>query len=205
MKFFIVVLAILGACYALPVTNEINEAIPINSSFQPTEKDVEGAVAALRTFLPYELVAMILEEAEYWPSLLFKSNKGEERHIRNDKFKSLSTGPLPIPGRRIRRIHAIVISHDQGWATFEGNDSWTWGELHFENADGGDVKTMETYRNARACYQPQLHHTILTRKNESLLAPLHTGSVISIVNGAIYPGWCNSVLFNAIKIEYSIV
>ncbi|KAJ3877408.1 hypothetical protein F5879DRAFT_978334 [Lentinula edodes] len=112
----------------------------------PTEQDVVDVREFMLSFLPIEIIDLILDFAEYWPCLRVDSNSEIEAVASSTitleaTWLYLISPPIPpreISGtdsrhRRIRKVTFEMESHDQGWTSFPENrgtykGSWSWFE-----------------------------------------------------------------------------
>lgn len=89
----------------------------------PIEDDVISVRDLFQTYLPLELVNIILDFAEYWPCICCDSDcRADVVASRDGKAEAarlyIMSPPIPEPDGRHRRIRKVIFqteSRDQGW------------------------------------------------------------------------------------------
>ncbi|KAJ7583836.1 hypothetical protein C8J56DRAFT_951990 [Mycena floridula] len=99
------------------------------ASYTPSEDDVYAVQKLLLSLLPFELIDIILDEAQYWPAIQAKNgtigiakSSGPDNHA---AWCWIITPPLK-PGK-YRQVRFMTSSHDQGYGD-PNQGSWTWFE-----------------------------------------------------------------------------
>jgi len=130
----------------------IEESEPTHTG-HPIEDDVTSVRDLFQTYLPLELINLILDFAEYWPCIRCDSNRkadvvapsvgGSEA-----TWLYLMSPPIPEPDGKHRKIRRVIFqteSRDQGWVNdpqIRGtyNDSWSWFEAMIFRASSSSCR-----------------------------------------------------------------
>lgn len=198
------------------------ESIP-DKKYRPHDAhDVYYMAFLLRQKVCPDLVPLILNLAEYWTKTSHRRSDRQSYTEHNAGEPYFTTKVTNTPKQNmVRKVDFTITSHDQGWSdyrqfhgTYEG--SWTWFEAEVHVPDrGGPARNLECTRrrlctNVHADRKDKTHvlewsYDAEDRAVRNLVRALATGSVISVVPWAKYPGWRNYVSHVSIDIYVAAV
>ena len=184
---------------------------PSDRRYRPQDAhDVYHVAFMLQHHLVPDLVPEILDLGEYWTKASHDRRDAQSyvEDTAGRPYLTVAVGnALRLRRQMVRKVEIRITSHDQGWSsyphshgTYDG--SWTWFEAEIRSSDG-DEETATCARrflcrNVHAGVQDETH-TVTWRydaedaEERNLIRSLGSGSVISIVPWARFPGWANHV------------
>ena len=100
----------------------------------------------------------------------------------------------------VKAIQVECSSHDQGWAT--GDGEWTWSDLVVKNVQGAEVHREERiFVNPRANKEFRLHVKNFDQ-NSNVVKCATPGSELVLELKAAFPGWVNNANYGRLAVYY---
>ncbi|CAG8610752.1 2277_t:CDS:1 [Funneliformis caledonium] len=180
--------------------------------------------------LPYEIIEVIFDFAQYWPSVTYRREDPYSGYNLNTLYL---TGSLPSPPSsneaeifpKCKMVEFTCESHDQGWSSYPNDQgtyrgSYTWGEasviipkqginLQDQSIDINDkfnekvpIERHNVYTNKHADNTWQIHNNVFA-SDHPLVTGLQPGEMVGLWIRSSFPGWVNYIKRAELKLYYS--
>jgi hypothetical protein len=182
---------------------------PEHADYYPTcPRDVYSAAWTLQHFLPWELVRLTLDLAEYWPRLTVE-NESEFPPV-TERRSPHNCAVLPIHTFNTRRVQPVrkvtfsITARDQGWASNPDGGSWTWFTVSVNDKRSVDDLEHRLATNRIMVKDWQTHDRIWYADeameepaegecSATLMRLMVEGSEVRVLTHARFPAWTNRV------------
>lgn len=172
-------------------SSDISSQSESSNQYNPSRADVIATRGVLLRHFPSELVAIILDAAEYYPHCIFAMPAHHFDHplqVLDGRIQAVLTLPI-VDSEFISRVVIRTESHDQGWSSYPNdqgtfNNSWTWLDLALvrnpnESTSAESPPNWRIYTNLHASRTWQNKEVALD-KSYAIIGALRSGDSLAI-------------------------